>query len=138
MDTQLAAGFGAVGHRCRHIHAPRRFDICRQRGYGRIYQQRGLVDADKGRFSGMPAASGADTFISVTTLKSAVQSIRKVSELGWKPLYSQGYASASVSSVLKPAGQEISQGILSAYYAKDGSDPQWDNDEGMQRFYTFL
>jgi branched-chain amino acid transport system substrate-binding protein len=83
-------------------------------------------------------ASGADTFISVTTPKSAVQSIRKVSELGWKPLYIQGYASASISSVLKPAGQDISQGILSAYYAKDGSDPQWDNDPGMQRFYAFL
>ena len=40
--------------------------------------------------------------------------------------------------MLKPAGQEISQGILSAYYAKDGSDPQWDNDPGMQRFYAFL
>jgi branched-chain amino acid transport system substrate-binding protein len=83
-------------------------------------------------------ASGADTFISVTTPKSAVQSIRKVAELGWKPLYIQGYASASISSVLKPAGQEISQGILSAYYAKDGSDPQWDTDPGMQRFYAFL
>jgi branched-chain amino acid transport system substrate-binding protein len=83
-------------------------------------------------------ASGADTFISVTTPKSAVQSIRKVAELGWKPLYIQGYASASISSVLEPAGHDISQGILSAYYAKDGSDPQWDNDPGMQRFYAFL
>ena len=44
----------------------------------------------------------------------------------------------SVGSVLKPAGLDTSQGILSAYYAKDGSDPQWDNDEGMQRFTAFL
>jgi branched-chain amino acid transport system substrate-binding protein len=83
-------------------------------------------------------ASGADTFISVTTPKSAVQSIRKVAELGWKPLYIQGYASASVGSVLKPAGFENARGILSAYYAKDGADPQWDNDEGMKRFTAFL
>ncbi|MET0967938.1 MAG: ABC transporter substrate-binding protein, partial [Tardiphaga sp.] len=83
-------------------------------------------------------ASGADTFISVTTPKSAVQAIRKVAEMGWKPLFIQGYASASIASVLKPAGLENAQGILSAYYAKDGSDPQWDTDPGMQRFYAFL
>ncbi|MET0221604.1 MAG: ABC transporter substrate-binding protein [Tardiphaga sp.] len=83
-------------------------------------------------------ASGADTFISVTTPKSAVQAIRKVAEMGWKPLFIQGYASASIASVLKPAGFENAQGILSAYYAKDGADPQWDRDPGMQRFYAFL
>jgi len=83
-------------------------------------------------------ASGADVLISVTTPKSAVQAIRKVAAMNWKPLYIQGYASASVGSVLKPAGLDISQGILSAYYAKDGSDPQWDNDEGMKRFSAFL
>ncbi|HEY8332560.1 MAG TPA: ABC transporter substrate-binding protein [Tardiphaga sp.] len=83
-------------------------------------------------------ASGADTFLSVTTPKSAVQSIRKVAELGWKPLYIQSYASASVNSVMKPAGFDNAQGILSAYYAKDGADPQWDDDDGMKRFTAFL
>jgi branched-chain amino acid transport system substrate-binding protein len=67
-----------------------------------------------------------------------VQAIRKVAAMNWKPLYIQGYASASVGSVLKPAGLDISQGILSAYYAKDGSDAQWDTDEGMKRFTAFL
>ena len=39
---------------------------------------------------------------------------------------------------MEPAGLENAQGIVSAYYAKDGSDPQWKNDEGMKRFYAFL
>ena len=39
---------------------------------------------------------------------------------------------------MKPAGFEPSQGIVSAYYAKDGADPQWDADEGMQRYSAFL
>jgi branched-chain amino acid transport system substrate-binding protein len=39
---------------------------------------------------------------------------------------------------MKPAGFDNAQGILSAYYAKDGADPQWDNDEGMKRFTAFL
>ena len=83
-------------------------------------------------------ASGADTFISVTTPKSAVQSLRKVAELGWKPLYIQSYASASVATVMKPAGFDNAQGVISAYYAKDGADPQWNTDEGMQRYASFL
>jgi branched-chain amino acid transport system substrate-binding protein len=43
-----------------------------------------------------------------------------------------------VGSVIKPAGFENSQGILSAAYAKDGADAQWDNDPGMKKFYAFL
>ena len=41
-------------------------------------------------------------------------------------------------SVMKPAGFENSQGILSAAYAKDGADPQWDNDPGMKKVFAFL
>ena len=39
---------------------------------------------------------------------------------------------------MKPAGFENSQGILSAAYAKDAADPQWDNDPGMKKFFEFL
>ena len=45
---------------------------------------------------------------------------------------------ASVGSVIKPAGFENSQGIISAAYLKDASDPQWDNDAGMKTFLDFL
>jgi branched-chain amino acid transport system substrate-binding protein len=83
-------------------------------------------------------ASGADTFLSITTPKFAAQAIKKVAELGWKPLYFQSNVGASVGSVLKPAGFENAQGLLSAAYGKDGADPQWDNDEGMKKFYAFL
>ena len=83
-------------------------------------------------------ASGADVFFSFTTPKFAAQALKKVAEIGWKPTYYQSNVGASVGSVLKPAGFENSQGILSAAYAKDGADPQWDNDEGMKKFYAFL
>jgi branched-chain amino acid transport system substrate-binding protein len=83
-------------------------------------------------------ASGADVYFSMTTPKFAAQSIKKLAELGWKPLYFQSNVGASVGSVLQPAGFENSQGILSAAYAKDGADGQWDNDEGMKKFYAFL
>jgi branched-chain amino acid transport system substrate-binding protein len=83
-------------------------------------------------------SSGADTYFSMTTPKFSAQSIKKVAELGWKPMYFQSNVGASVGSVLQPAGFENAQGILSAAYAKDGADAQWDNDEGMKKFYAFL
>src|SRR6201985_1576118 len=83
-------------------------------------------------------ASGADVYFSMTTPKFSAQSIKKAAELGWKPGSSQSNAGASVGSVLQPAGFETAQGILSAAYAKDGADPQWDNNEDMKKFYAFL
>jgi branched-chain amino acid transport system substrate-binding protein len=83
-------------------------------------------------------STGADTFISITTPKFAAQAIKKVAELSWKPTYVQSNVGASVGSVMKPAGYENGQGILSANYAKDGADSSWDNDEGMKKFYAFL
>ncbi len=83
-------------------------------------------------------ATGADVFISITTPKFAAQAIKKISEIEWKPLHIVSNVSASVGSVIKPAGFENSQGILSAAYAKDGADPQWDNDPDMKKFYAFL
>jgi branched-chain amino acid transport system substrate-binding protein len=56
----------------------------------------------------------------------------------WKPLHFLNNVSASVGSVIKPAGYENSQDIISAAYLKDPSDPQWDNDPGMKEFYAFL
>ena len=83
-------------------------------------------------------ATGADVFISITTPKFAAQAIKKLSEIEWKPLHIVSNVSASVGSVIKPAGFENAQGILSAAYAKDGADAQWDNDPGMKKFYAFL
>src|SRR5580693_4455977 len=83
-------------------------------------------------------STGADVFISITTPKFAAQAIKKVAEIDWKPLQIVSNVSASVGGVIKPAGFENSQGVLSATYAKDGADPQWDNDPGMKKFYAFL
>jgi len=83
-------------------------------------------------------ASGADVFMSITTPKFAAQAIKKLAEIDWHPVHIVSNVSASVGGVIKPAGFENAQGILSAAYAKDGADPQWDNDPGMKRFFEFL
>jgi branched-chain amino acid transport system substrate-binding protein len=83
-------------------------------------------------------ASGADVLVNITTPKFAAQAIKKIAEIEWKPLHLLTNVSASVGSVIKPAGFENAQGIISAAYAKDGADAQWDNDPGMKKFYAFL
>ena len=83
-------------------------------------------------------SSGADVFVDIATPKFAAQAIKKVAEIDWKPLHILNNVSASVASVMKPAGFENAQGIISAAYLKDASDPQWDNDPGMKAFYEFM
>jgi branched-chain amino acid transport system substrate-binding protein len=83
-------------------------------------------------------ASGADVFLSITTPKFAAQAIKKLAEMNWTPLHIVSNVSASVGGVIKPAGFENAQGILSAAYAKDGADAQWNDDPGMKKFYDFL
>ena len=83
-------------------------------------------------------AKGADVFFSVTTPKFAAQSIKKVAELQWKPVFLLNNVGASVGTVLKPAGFENSQDIISAAYLKDTTDPQWKDDAGIKNFDAFL
>ncbi|MEY3141198.1 MAG: hypothetical protein RL298_1939, partial [Pseudomonadota bacterium] len=66
--------------------------------------------------------SGADTFFNITTPKFAAQAIRKVSDVGWKPIHYLNQVSASVGSVLKPAGLDVSVGLISMNYIKEMKD----------------
>jgi branched-chain amino acid transport system substrate-binding protein len=82
-------------------------------------------------------ATGADVFLNIATPKFAAQAIKKLAEIDWKPMHIVTNVSASVGAVIKPAGFENAQGILSAAYAKDGADSQWDNDPGMKKLFAF-
>jgi branched-chain amino acid transport system substrate-binding protein len=83
-------------------------------------------------------ASGADIFFNVTTPKFAAQAIRKAGEIGWKNTHFLNNVSQSVGSVLKPAGFEHAKGVLSSYYLKDATDPQWKDDQGYKDWVAFM
>ncbi|MCG2627486.1 ABC transporter substrate-binding protein [Bradyrhizobium sp. WYCCWR 13023] len=83
-------------------------------------------------------AANPDVLLIYTTPKFGAQTIKKTAELGWKPLQIITNVSASVGSVMKPAGFEASQDVLSAAYAKDGADPRWANDADMKKWVEFL
>ncbi|MBG9388681.1 ABC transporter substrate-binding protein [Caenimonas aquaedulcis] len=83
-------------------------------------------------------ASGADTFINITTPKFAAQAIRKVYDSGWKPLHLLNNVGASVGSVLTPAGLDKSIDIVTVQYYKDATDPQWKDDPAMLEWRAFM
>jgi branched-chain amino acid transport system substrate-binding protein len=83
-------------------------------------------------------ASNADVFINISTPKFAAQAIKKVAEIGWKPTHFLNNVSASIGSVIKPAGFDNAKNIISAAYLMDPSDPQWKDNAGMKSFDEFL
>jgi branched-chain amino acid transport system substrate-binding protein len=83
-------------------------------------------------------ASGADTFFNITTPKFAAQAIRKAYDTGWKPTHYVNNVSASIGSVLTPAGLEKSVGLISTQYLKDPLDDQWKNDPAVKDWEAFM
>ena len=83
-------------------------------------------------------SSNPDVIIFFTTPKFGAQAIKKVGEMSWKPLTIVSNVSASTATVMRPAGLENSQGVVSAAYAKDVSDPQWAGDPGIKAFDELL
>ena len=83
-------------------------------------------------------ASGADIFVNIATPKFAAQAIKKVAELGWKPLHILNNVAGSIGSVLRPAGLENSKGILSTAYLKDPTDAAMASDPGVKEWVAFM
>jgi branched-chain amino acid transport system substrate-binding protein len=83
-------------------------------------------------------AARADVLFNVATPKFAAQAIKKVAEIGWKPVHLLNNVSRSVGAVLTPAGLQNAQGILSAGYTKDGTDPMWNDDPAFKEWSSFM
>ena len=82
--------------------------------------------------------AGVDTLLTAATPKFAAQAIRKVYDIGWKPLHLLTNVSTSVAAVLTPAGPEKAIGIVSAAYGKDPTDPTWKDDAGLNQWRAFM
>ncbi len=80
----------------------------------------------------------ADVFVDITGAKFAAQAIRKAAEIGWRPLHFLNTVSTSIGAVIKPAGFENAQDIISVAFLMDPLDLQWKDDPGMKAFDEFL
>jgi ABC-type branched-subunit amino acid transport system substrate-binding protein len=83
-------------------------------------------------------STGADVYFSMTTPKFSAQSIKKVAELGWKPVYFISNTATSVATVLKPAGLENAKGLISTAYLKDPTDPAWKDDPATKAWLAYM
>ncbi len=82
--------------------------------------------------------SGAGVLVDITTPKFSALAIRKVYDLGWKPVHYLNNVGTSVGAVLEPAGLDKSVGLITVAYLKDALDVQWANDPGMKDFVAFM
>ena len=82
--------------------------------------------------------TGANVFLNIATPKFAAQAIRKAGDIGWKPAQYMTNVSASVASVMKPAGFEAGQGVITAAYQKDPTDKRWDDDADMKTWRAWM
>jgi len=83
-------------------------------------------------------ASGADVLVIAATPKYAAQAIRKVFEIGWRPMTFLSNVAVWINTVMQPAGLEASTGILSTAYIKDPDDPAWKDDPGVKAWREFM
>ena len=83
-------------------------------------------------------SSGADTFFNITTPKFAAQAIKKAAEIDWKPVHYLNSVSNAVGSVLTPAGLENSVGVISAFYIKDPTDPQFQQGKEYEDWLAWM
>jgi len=77
--------------------------------------------------------SGADVFYNISTGKASSQSIRKVAELGWKPLQLLSAGSTGLS-ILKAAGLENAKDIVAIRYSKEAGPGKWEKDKDVMAF----
>jgi branched-chain amino acid transport system substrate-binding protein len=82
--------------------------------------------------------SGANVFFNVSGPKAAAQGIRKAADIEWRPVHYLNNVSASVAAVMKPAGYENAQGIITAAYLMDATDKQWDDNEEMKTWKAWM
>ena len=83
-------------------------------------------------------AAGCDVLVTVAIPKFAVQTIRKVYDLGWKPMHILNSVAVSVGLVMEPVGPEKGVGIVSTGYLKDPTDPGFKDDAGMKEWRDFM
>jgi branched-chain amino acid transport system substrate-binding protein len=83
-------------------------------------------------------AAGVDVLLTAAIPKVLAQVIRKVYELGWKPLHIISFAGQSIPTVLEPAGLEKSIGLISAAWTIMPGDPRWEHDPDSQVYRAFM
>jgi len=79
-----------------------------------------------------------DAFLFAGTPKFAAQALRKMHEMGWKPLTVVNFVAASIGNTFAPVGLDKVTGVVTAGFQKDPTDPKWKDDQGVKDFIVFF
>jgi ABC-type branched-subunit amino acid transport system substrate-binding protein len=82
--------------------------------------------------------SGADVLLYFSTPKFTAQGLRKVKEINWNVQQFLASPTNSVETVLKPAGFENAQGIMTTQFTKQAGDPAWADDPEVKEYVAFM
>ncbi len=83
-------------------------------------------------------SSGADALVIASIPTQGAQAIHKAADLGWHPTILINYVSNSPATVLKAAGFEQSKGVISTFFNRDPTDPQWQGMPAMADYQAWL
>jgi len=83
-------------------------------------------------------AAGVDVVVLAAYSKQVSQSMRKMTELGWKPQVWISHVSAQVHPTLALVGLENTIGVMTAAVVKDPSDPTWHNDADYKAWLAWM
>jgi ABC-type branched-subunit amino acid transport system substrate-binding protein len=81
--------------------------------------------------------AGADALLLASTPKFTPLVLRKMADIGWHPLTMVDSNGSQVRPALAAAGFDKAVGVVTAFYLKDVTDPQWKDDPGVQRYMAW-
>src|SRR5258708_27663281 len=79
-------------------------------------------------------AADANVFFNIATPKVAAQAMRKVADLNWKPVQYLNNVSASVGTIMRPAGYDNAQGVFTAAYLREPTCPSCACPDDLKAF----
>jgi branched-chain amino acid transport system substrate-binding protein len=94
-----------------------------------------LADTSLNAQIGTLKASGADILVDASTARFTVMAIRRMAEIGWKPVHVVNNISVPYISI---PGLGNLEGTLSGAYTKDPVVGEWKDDPGMQEYRAFM
>ena len=83
-------------------------------------------------------ATGADIFFNITIPKFSAQAIKKLADIGWKPVHYLNGVSASVGGVIIPAGPQNAVDVITAYYLKDPTEAAWQDTKEFKDWLAWM
>lgn len=83
-------------------------------------------------------SSGADVVVLAAYSKQVSQSLRKMTEMAWKPQVWISHVSAQVHPTLSIVGLDNTVGVMTASVIKDPSDASWHNDADYKVWLAWM